>query len=552
MTRFIRQWRLFFTFAALLSCLVNILQLIFPFYMFAIYSNIVISYSTTSLANISVIACFCILILGGVSFIRARLLAMAGKNLVQSLRTEIFSGMMGGVSRNTPRAYRTGLTDLDMVQNYVSSPAIYSLFDVPWSPFYLVLIFLFQPSLGLIAALGALSMIGLSVLQDRLTRTSMSKANLQARDNQQFVDSFLRNVDVINGMGMIPAITGRYVEKNRQVIENQTQASYHAGTIQALIKPLQNVIQVFIYCAGAYYAMTEGMNIGLVVAASIIMGRALAPLMQVMSSWRTTMGVREAYRRLKTYSDFLERQNTPMALPEPGGHIQVEKAVYRAGPHTLIKQVSFELAPGQLMGLIGPSGAGKTTLCRLILGIWPCTAGRVMLDGNDMSAWNKDEIGRFIGYLPQEIELFPGTVAANIARLGDPDPDAVDRAVALSGCRDLVNRLPEGLDTRLEGRNGLKLSGGQRQKVGLARAIYGQPRLLILDEPTSNLDEAGEQHLMQALEMLRRDRSCTCIMVTHKPSLLQSMDSILVMKNGEAVLFGSKDEVFAHLTGRGA
>ncbi len=314
------------------------------------------------------------------------------------------------------------------------------------------------------------------------------------------------------------------------MILNQTQASYYAGTIQALIKPLQNVIQVFIYCAGAFYAMTQGMNIGLVVAASIIMGRALAPLMQVMGSWRTTMGVREAYKRLKTYSDFLERQAIPMALPTPHGHVQVDKAVYRTGSHTLIKMVSFELAPGQLMGLIGPSGAGKTTLCRLILGIWPCAAGRVMLDGNDMSAWDKHEIGRFIGYLPQEIELFPGTVASNIARLGEPDPDAVEQAVDLSGCRDLVNRLPNGLDTRLEGTDGLKLSGGQRQKIGLARAIYGQPRLLILDEPTANLDEAGEQSLMKILEMLHNDRSCTCIMVTHKPSLLQSMDSILVMK----------------------
>ncbi len=204
---------MFFTFAALLSCLVNILQLIFPFYMFAIYSNIVISYSTTSLANISAIACFCIVILGGVSFIRSRLLAMAGKDLIQSLRKEFFAGMVGGVSRNDPMAYRTGINDLDMVQNYVSSPAIYSLFDVPWSPFYLVLIFLFQPALGLIATLGALAMIGLSIFQDRLTRPSMTRANLQAIDNQRFVDSFLRNVEVINGMGMIPAITGRYLGK---------------------------------------------------------------------------------------------------------------------------------------------------------------------------------------------------------------------------------------------------------------------------------------------------------------------------------------------------
>jgi ABC-type protease/lipase transport system fused ATPase/permease subunit len=333
--QFIRQWRRFFTFAALLSCLVNILQLIFPFYMFTIYGNIVVSYSKVSLANISVIAFYAILILGGVSFVRSRLLAMAGKNLTLSLRRQILSGMVAGVSRNRARAYRTGLNDLDIVQNYVSSPSIYSLFDAPWSPFYLVLIFLFQPALGVIAASGALVMIGLSVLQDRLTRPSLALANMQARQNQGFVDSFIRNVEVVNGMGMIPAITQRFLEKNRQVIFNQTQASYHAGTIQALIKPLQNVIQVLIYCAGAVYAMLEGMDVGLVVAASIIMGRALVPLMQVTGAWRTTQGAREAYLRLKSFSEFLEKEEPTMTLPDPSGRLQVEGAVFRTGPHVV-------------------------------------------------------------------------------------------------------------------------------------------------------------------------------------------------------------------------
>jgi PrtD family type I secretion system ABC transporter len=540
---------MFFTFAALLSCFVNILQLIFPFYMFTIYSNIIISYSTISLANITTIAFFAIMALGGFNYVRSRLLAMAGKKMVLDLREDLFAGMVKGVSQNSARAYRTGLQDLDTLKSYASSPAIYALFDAPWSPFYLVLIFLVQPVLGVIATLGAAVMIALSVLQEYLVRENMKTANQKARQNQRFVDSFLRNVEVINGMGMIQAITDRFLSKNSEVIYNQTKSSYHAGTIQALIKPLQNVIQVMIYCAGAVFAMTRGMDIGLVVAASIIMGRALAPLMQVMSSWRMTQGAREAYQRVKAFSDFLENRTDTMPLPPPAGNLQVENASFRIGGQTLVNNVSFTLDAGHLLGIIGPSGAGKTTLCRMLLGIAPCASGKVLLDGSYMFTRNKEEIGPFIGYLPQEIELFPGTVAENIARLGEPRRASLERAIALSGCEHLVNNLPDGLNTQLEGAEGLRLSGGQRQKIGLARALYENPGFLVLDEPTSNLDEEGEQKLLQTLETLGQKRTCTCVMVTHKPSLLQSMDSILVMQNGSVAMFGPKNAVFAKLAG---
>jgi ABC-type protease/lipase transport system fused ATPase/permease subunit len=293
--------------------------------------------------------------------------------------------------------------------------------------------------------------------------------------------------------------------------------------------------------------MTQGMNIGLVVAASIIMGRGLAPLMQVMSTWRMTVGAREAYYRLRAFTAFLDLQTAAMPLPAPTGRLQADGATLRVGGQILVNNVSFALDAGQLLGIIGPSGAGKTSLCRLLLGIAPCAGGKVLLDGNSIFSWDKREIGRYIGYLPQVIELFPGTVAENIARLGDPDEAALEQAIALGGCEQLVNSLPDGLNTMLEGPAGVKLSGGQRQKVGLARALYKNPSLLVLDEPTSNLDEAGEQQFLQTLEAMRQKRDCTCVVVTHKPSLLQSMDSILVMQNGALAMFGPKNEVFAKL-----
>lgn len=550
MVSFLKKWKKFFTFAAVLSLFVNILQLTFPFYMFTIYRNIVISYSVTSLANITAVAFFAVMVLGLFSYLRSRLLACAGKELNIELRRLIFLGTVKGSVIENSAAYRIGLNDLHTLQNYLSSPAIYALFDVPWAPFYLALIYLINPVLGSIATIGAVIMVGLSVLQHLLTRKSMREANNINSHNQRFVESFLRNSEVINGMGMIGAISDRFILGNNQVMMNQTISSNYAGTIQAIIKPLQNSIQVFIYCFGAYYAMTEGFNVGLMVAASIIMGRALAPLTQVTSSWQSTARARESYQRLEGALAFFEQQTKAMSLPLPKGHIKVESAVFRISDRVLVNGVTFALNPGEFLGVIGPNGAGKTTLCRLLLGILPSFGGKIYLDGRDIYSWDKEEIGAYIGYLPQEIELFPGTVAENIARLGNVDMEHINKAIELCGIEDMVEHLPEGLDTQLEGIEGIQLSGGQKQKIGLARALYKSPRFLVLDEPTSNLDEQGEQLLLGALTKMKQTQSCTCIMVTHKPALLQSMDKILVLREGRVAMFGPKSAVFAELAGQ--
>ena len=550
MAAFLRKWKRYFTFAALLSCFVNILQLTFPFYMFTIYRNIVISFSIVSLANITTIAFFAVMVLCLFSYLRSRLLALAGNDLSLSLRKIIFSGTVKGCVLDPKRAYQIGLNDLEILQNYFSSPSIYSLFDAPWAPFFLALIFLINPVLGSIATIGAVAMVGLSALQMILVRKSLRNANILNNHNQRFVDSFLRNTEVINGMGMIGAISDRFVRGNNKVMMNQTISSNYAGVIQAIIKPLQNVIQVLIYCSGAYYAMTEGFNVGLMVAASIIMGRALAPLMQVMSSWQFTSRARESYRRLEGFLAISEQQTQDMPLPGVKGSLNVQSAFYNISGRLLINDVSFALKPGEFLGVIGPSGAGKTTLCRLLLGILPSLGGKIYLDGKDIYSWDKEEIGPYIGYLPQEIELFPGTVAQNIARLGNVDMEDINTALEVCGIADMVDHFPQGLETQIEGSQGLKPSGGQKQKIGLARAVYKNPKLLVLDEPTSNLDEQGEQELLRTLLEMKQTQACTCIMVTHKPSLLQSMDKVLVLADGRVVMFGPKDAVFAELAGQ--
>jgi len=547
---FLKKWKKYFTFAALLSCFLNILQLIFPFYMFTIYRNIMTSFSAFSLINISVAAFFAIVILGLFSYLRSRLLSQAGKELALTLREGVFSSMVKGCVLDSKRAYQGGENDIEVLRNYFASSLVYTLLDLPWAPFYLLLIYLFHPVLSLIAISGAVIMAGLSILQEVLVGKSMKQANIKQNQNQRFVNSFMRNAEVIHGMGMIRAITDRFIRGNHQVMENQTRSSNHAGTIQAIIKPTQNVIQVFIYCVGAYYAITHGFDIGLMVAASIIMGRGLAPLMQVMAAWRSTTQARDAYQRLKNFSTIIEKQQThAMPLAPPMGHLNVPGAVFRINDQVLLKGVSFELKAGEFLGIIGPSGAGKTTLCRLLLGIWPSMGGKVYLDGHDIFLWNKEEVGPYIGYLPQEIELFPGTVAFNIARLGTVDREGIEQALLLSGTGDMVASFPEGLETQLEGEKGLRLSGGQKQKIGLARAIYKNPKFLVLDEPTSNLDDQGEIQLLNTLYNMKKNQATTCIMVTHKPSLLQSMDKIMVLVNGSITIFGPRDEVFAKLAG---
>jgi PrtD family type I secretion system ABC transporter len=549
MNQFIDDWKKHFTFAALLSCFINILQLTFPFYMFVVYGNVVVSKSMNSLVTFTSAAVFALIVLGFFNYVRSQILATAGNDLNSRFRNRVFAGMLNsnvGIQKQPPLQV---LNDLGTVRNFFTNPGISALFDAPWAPLYLALIFLFHPVLGLIATAGSLIMVGLSILQEFLVRESMKTANIKNAQNQRFIDSFLRNAEVVNGMGMINAISDRWSSGNREVIMNQTISSQYAGLIQSIIKPLQNLLQVTIYFFGAYYALTQGFDVGLMVAGSIIMGRAIAPLMQVMGTWKFILQAREAYKRLDTFVTFLDQNQEQMTLPPPKGHIFVDQASLKIGERILLNGVTFELAPGEFMGIIGPNGAGKSTLCRMLLGLWPAMIGKVYLDGTDVFVWDHEQVGSHIGYLPQDVELFSTSIAENISRLGPVDMDRVERTAELCGIHTLVSSLPEGYNTMLDTREGIQLSGGQKQRLGLARALYGDPCLLVLDEPTSNLDEQGEKELLETLSQIKQKRSCTCIMVTHKPGLLQSMDKILVLQDGRIALFGPRDQVFAKLAG---
>jgi PrtD family type I secretion system ABC transporter len=547
MADFLTTWKGYFTYAAFLSCLVNLAQLTFPFYMFTIYRNVIISHSAYSLTTITVVAIYVLVFFGVLHYIRARLLARAGTGLYEALETRIFKGMVHGQAVTSGRSYGQGIADLDTLRDFFSGNAVSPLFDVPWAPFYLMLIYFIHPMLGMVATGGAMAVVALNVIQELLIRSSMTEANQWNNRNQRFIQSFLRNTEVINGMGMSNAVADWFDRSNSRVILNQTRSSRYAGAVQSIMKPLQNVIQVLIYCVGAYYAMTQGFSVGLMVAASIIMGRGLAPVMQAGATWKTTSQAKEAYKRIFRFEKALDSRVEKMPLAPPRGRYVLDGATFGTKERVLLSNVNFSLEPGRFLGIIGPSGAGKTTLCKLMLGIWPSTRGHVYLDGMDAFLWDKDTTGRHLGYLPQEIDLFPGTLAENIARLGPVDIEQVQASVAQCGLETFVENLADGYDTVLGGPGGM-LSGGQKQIVGMARAIYGNPSVLVLDEPTSNLDEAAEQMILAVLARLKARGDTTCIMVTHKPSLLTSMDEVVVLRQGQVAMAGPRDEVFARIS----
>lgn len=512
--------------------------------MLSIYDRVLTSYSMPTLMTITVGALFALFIFGCLSFVRGRIMLQAANRVENALNIPVISEMITDASQVQQKGYRQGLPDLNTLRTYLAGPAMLALFDIPWTPVFLILIYVMHPMLGLTATVGALVIILLGIVQELLTRKRINEANSQNAAGQQFVNASMRNAEVVNGLGMIDSIVTHWNEKQDKVLTMQNGASRIAGLLQSISQSLRLSMQVLIYGVGAYLTLQNESTAGVMISSSIIMGRALAPIQQVMGSWKQTIEARGAYKRLKVISANTQHQEK-MNLPTPKGKLDVEGATLALAGRAILQNISFSLAPGEALGLIGPSAAGKTSLCRLLLGIWPSMGGKVRLDGANVFQWQQQDLGRYIGYLPQDIELFPGTVAENIARMSEVDSEKVVDAARKAGVHDLILKLPLGYDTPI-GEGGSVLSGGQRQLVALARALYGDPVFVLLDEPNSNLDSYGETILVQALLKLKADGT-TVIIVTHKPSLLAHLDKMLMLNTGQVVMFGPPKAVFKKL-----
>jgi ATP-binding cassette subfamily C protein EexD len=529
------------------SLFINLLMLVQPFYMLQIFDRVLRSQSMETLVFLTLIVFGLFVLMGVLQFIRSRILVRLGVQLDQSVSGRLFESMFRSSLSRPGTESAQALDDMTSFRQFLTGPGVIALFDVPWMPIYLAIMFLFHPLLGWYGVACTLIVGALSYANEAVTRTPLAMANQANRQARRFASNNVRNAEVIHAMGMQPNIRRRWLQRQGEMIDSQAFASDKAGIFSNASRSVRFMAQAFAYGVGSFLIIRGELSGGMLIAGAILIGRALAPLDQIIGSWRQIAQARIAYGRLEQLFEQFPHEPQRLTLPTPVGHLQVDKLMAApAGSRTpILRSISFNLEAGDSLGIIGPSGAGKSSLARAILGVWPLLNGVVRLDGADMRQYNREEVGPHIGYLPQDIELFDGTVAENIARFGDKDDDAVVKAAKRSGAHDLIVRLPNGYDTPV-GVSGGTLSAGQRQRIGLARALYGGPALVVLDEPNSNLDDVGEIALSEALKDLH-DAGTTVIVITHKRNVLAQLQKLMILRNGQITGFGGRDDVLAKI-----
>jgi ATP-binding cassette subfamily C protein/ATP-binding cassette subfamily C protein EexD len=533
-----------------LSMFINASMLASPLYSMQIYDRVLTSRNVGTLTMLTLIVGLFLVLYGILEFARAGVLARAGVQFEGTLRHPLFETMMQGEMSPRHRFGQQVIRDAETIRDCISSGTAAIACDLPWTPVFVALCFMQHLYLGIVALIGSVVLFSLALFTEFFTRASVDRTNALANEASKFVAAALRNGEVVRGLGMGDIVLDRWSGAQSAVVEAHSTLVERGAAMHAVTKFARLAVQTSLLCVGAWLAIDRQISPGAMMAASIIMGRALAPVEQVVGQWKRVVAFRSAYRRLEDLFQALPATAALTALPVPEGEIEVENAVVwppTAGRPS-VKGVSFELKAGESIAIVGASASGKSSLARALAGVWPLREGVIRIDGAAYTQWEQTRLGKHIGYLPQDIELFSGTVADNIARLGKVDEAAVIAAARAAGAHDVILRLPNGYDTPI-GEGGVALSGGMRQRVGLARALYGNPRLIILDEPNSNLDDEGEKALALALAAMKAARR-TVIVVTHRPQILAHVDRIMVMSFGKALVTGQRDEVIAKMRGQ--
>ena len=533
------------------SLFVNALMLVPTFYMLQVYGRVVTSGSLSTLTMLTIIMVVLTITTGLLEWIRSRIMVRVSTKLDVILSRDVYrASFKQALATGGMNASAQPLSDLTSLRQFLTGNGVFAFFDAPWLPIYVAVMFMFHPWYGWMAIGCAIVLICLAYANEKVTGKAIADANRENIAASLYTTKNLRNAEVIESMGMLNSLINRWSLRQKKVLLLQSVASDNGGVVTSTSKTFRVMVQSLILGLGAYLAVNHEISPGLVIAGSVLLGRALAPIDLIIGSWKGFIAARGQYSRLNEILSKLQSEPVRMALPAPEGNITVENMIVGApgSRSAIIKGISFAVQAGTVVGVIGPSASGKSTLARALLGIWPPQHGSVRLDGADISNWDKAELGPYIGYLPQDIELFEGTISENIARFGDVDAELVVQAAKVAGVHEMILLLPDGYDTVI-GSDGVNLSGGQRQRIGLARAIYGTPRLIILDEPNSNLDEVGERALSYALEYLKAT-GATIFVITHRTNILSQLDRLLVMKDGLLSMYGPSEQVIAELSAK--
>jgi PrtD family type I secretion system ABC transporter len=530
------------------SLFVNLLLLTTPLYMMQIADRVLISGSAPTLLLLTGLAFAVMAISAGLDFVRLRLLARLGARFDRQLSGPVFDLVIGGGARSQSSGRGQPLRDLETLRAFISGNGLTALCDAPWTPLFLIVIFLMHPWLGLVALAGMVLLLLLTILGALATRRAYGQATQESIVADGLCEGSLRNAEIIAALGMLPALRRRWDNHHAAGVAAQGRASERNATFLSLAKFVRPTIFIAILGTGALLVLDQVITAGAMIAASILMGRALAPVEGVIANWRQVAQARAARDRLMELLNTWQPIPRQVKLPRPDGLVALDGVIAFAPGHdkAVIKGVGFSLAAGESLGIIGPSAAGKSTLARLLLGILTPQSGSVRLDGAEICQWRPAERDAYLGYLPQDVALFEGNIAENICRFGDAESEAIVDAAKLAGAHAMILSLPQGYETAI-GAGGAGLSGGQRQQIALARALYGNPALVVLDEPNANLDGEGEWALSTALDKLR-DSGTTTIVIAHRPSVLKSLDKLMVLRDGQVEHFGPRDQVLAKVT----
>ena len=529
------------------SFFINLLGLVSPIYMMQVYDRVLASRSISTLLFLTLILAFFYGVIALLEMVRSQVLIRAGVKFDRVVNPEVFRAIQKFTLRKQGTPPTQALRDLDSIREFLTGAGFLSFLDFPWVPLYVAASFLINFWFGIFVIVAAIITFTLAILNEVTTKERLNRAQNDAIKAGTHANTTFRNSEVLHAMGMVEPLRERWSKHHESVLAWQAAASNKAGLIVALAKFHRMLTQSLVLGLGAYLVLERQITPGMMIAASIIVGRALQPVEIAIGNWKGFTNMRSAYARVQGLLREFGPDPSRMALPRPNGHLAVENIIAFAPGRNIpiLKNISVNIPAGAAVGIIGPSAAGKSSLARVMTGIWPAAQGNVRIDGNEINHWDQNDLGKHIGYLPQDVELFAGSIAENIARFSDIDDAKIITAAMMAGVHEMIQRMPEGYNTQI-GDGGQALSGGQRQRIGLARALYSDPSIIILDEPNANLDTAGEEALVEALRKLKEQRR-TVVVVTHKMNILSFVDFILVLQDGVVQMGGPRDEILTKL-----